>query len=94
MPTNQPNTASEVPADAHEDATAAAVLHDEQMDHVPGGGGLGGPAAANPLGGSDRTPVGASPDAPIDTGVSGGDAAATPEAKVLATENEAEAHPS
>lgn len=94
MPTNQPNAAPDLPANAREDATAAAVLHDEDMDDTPGGGGLGGAAAADPLGGSARTPGGASPDAPIDPGVSAGDAGASGEAKVLASESETEAHPS
>ena len=93
MPTDQPNSSTDLPAEPREDATAAAVLHDERMDEAPGGGGLGG-AAANPLGGSSRAPGGASPNAPIDPGVSAGDAGASAEAKVLATEGEAEAHPS
>ena len=94
MPNNQPNTATELPTDAREDATAAAVLHDERMDDTPGGGGLGGLAAADPLGGSARAPSGTSPNAPIATGVNAGDAGATAEAKVLAMETESAAHPS
>jgi hypothetical protein len=86
MSTNQPNSAQDVPADAREDATAAAVLHDEQMDDPAAGGGLGGAAAADPLGGSARAPGGASPNAPVDTGVDAGDAAASAEAKVLGSQ--------
>ena len=94
MPTGQPANATDVPAQARDDLTAAAVMNDEQMDDAPGGGGLGGAAAADPLGGSARTPKGASPNAPMDPGVSAGDAGASAEAKVLATETEAQAHPS
>ena len=86
MPTNQPNSAQDVPADAREDTTAAAVLHDEQMDDSPGGGGLGGAAAADPLGGSARVPGGASPNAPVDVGAGSGDAGASAEAKVLGSQ--------
>jgi hypothetical protein len=94
MPTNQPNNAAEMPADAREDTTAAAVLSDEQLDDPPGGGGMGGAAAADPLGGSARSPGGTSRNAPIDGGVDAGGANATAEAKVLAARDEAEAHPS
>ncbi|WP_374942987.1 hypothetical protein [Sphingomonas sp.] len=85
MPTNDPSNATDVPQDAREEATPGAVLNDADVDDSPGGGGLGGAAAANALG-SGRTPGGASPNAPIDTGVDAGDAGATAEAKVLATQ--------
>lgn len=62
------------------------MLHDEQMDDTPGGGGLGGMAAADPLGGSERTPRGTSPNAPVDAGVDAADAGAGAEARVAETQ--------
>lgn len=88
MPTDQPNSApDDLPETPRDDATAATVLHDENLDDAPGGGGLGGAAASNPLGGSARAPGGASPNSPIDTGLSGGDMQAAGEAKLRATDD-------
>lgn len=72
MPTEQPNTAADtdLPADARDDLTAATVLHDEQLDDAPGGGGLGGMAAVSGApGGSGPAAGGASPNSPIDVPV-------------------------
>jgi hypothetical protein len=63
MPTNQPNNApAETPAEAGDDATAAAVLNDEQGSTTPGGGGLRGPGASD----SASTEGGQTPNSPID----------------------------
>lgn len=69
MPTEQPNNAADtdLPADARDPESAAAVLRDEQLDDAPGGGGLGGLAAASGApGGSGPAPGGTSPNSPID----------------------------
>ncbi len=97
MPTNQPSSAPDaLPADARDDATAAAVLHDERMDDTPGGGALGGAAAADRLGGSGRAPEGSSPNAPVtppDSDVTLPDGTATREAQLRSLEDgPAEAH--
>jgi hypothetical protein len=69
---------NDLPADdARDDATAAAVLHDDTPQ--PGGGGLMGGEEAEHI----RLAGGPAPNAPIDTGVAGGSASA--EAKVRAS---------
>ena len=97
MSTDQPSNAPEdlVPRDGD---TAARVLHDDSLDRRPGGGGLGGASAADPLGGSARVAGSASPNSPIDAVVpadgSGDDARAEAEARVLASRADApEPHP-
>lgn len=78
MATQQPNIAPDNMKQAPNDAdTAATVLDDAQMDGTPGGGGLGGADAADPLSGSGRISGGATPNSPIDLHVphSGGDPA-------------------
>ena len=67
MPNSQPSNApSETPADAREEASVARQVADGSGEDAPGGGGLGGQAAADRLGGSGRTPRGTAPNAPID----------------------------
>lgn len=76
MATEQPNVAPDDTKPEPNDAdTAATVLDDAQMDRTPGGGGLGGADAADPLSGSGRTSGGATPNSPIDVPVphGGGD---------------------
>ena len=47
MASNQLSNVPETPQnDAREDTSAAAVLTDSRLDETPGGGGLGGTAAA------------------------------------------------
>ena len=96
MPTEQPTSAPDaIGDDAREQDTAAAVLHDDALDQTPGGGGLRGPAGANPLAG--RTSGGATRNSPIDTGVAPPDAdgAAAAESRAQAVEDApAEPHPS
>lgn len=99
MPTNQPSSApDDLPVDARDPATPGAVLNDDRLDKAPGGGGLGGQGAADPLEGSARTPRGTAPNAPIDvpTPDTGTDASplAGAEARVRATESDTpEPHP-
>lgn len=96
MPTQQPTSAPDaIGSDAAEQDTAAAVLHDDALDQTPGGGGLRGPAGADPL--TARTAGGATRNSPIDTGVAAPDAdgAAVAESRVQAAEDTpAEPHPS
>jgi hypothetical protein len=67
MPTNQPSNApGETPSNPGEDATAAAVLSDEQLDATPGGGGLRGRGAADSDGGSLHAGGGQTSNSPID----------------------------
>lgn len=80
MATEQPNLVPDDIKPASNDAdTASTVLDDAQMDRTPGGGGLGGADATDPLGGSGRTSGGATPNSPIDVpvpqGAGGGDPA-------------------
>ena len=83
MSTDQPSSAPQADAPKlRDDATAAAVLHDDALDQPAGGGGLGGPSAASAPG-----PAGAAtPNSPIDARVphGGGDAKAEGEARVQA----------
>jgi hypothetical protein len=47
MPTNHPSNAPDnIGSDARDDANPASVIADERLDEAPGGGGLGGAAAA------------------------------------------------
>lgn len=87
MPTQQPSSAPDDAPRPHDADTPARVLSDPAGDAIPGGGGLGGAAAADPLGGSGRTPTGTAPNAPIDVPVphSGSDAAGEAEARVRAS---------
>lgn len=85
--TEQPSATTEphdVPADARDDATAAAILHGD--DDTPGGGGLmGGPddggAAAGRGGGGNA------PNAPLDLHVDAGDAHASDDARAEAIDS-------
>ncbi len=52
--------------DAGDDATAAKIVSDIDGERTPGGGGLGGASASNPLDQSGRGSGGASPNSPID----------------------------
>lgn len=87
MPTEQPSSAPDDTPRPNDADTAAKVLHDDALDTTPGGGGLGGASAADPLGGSARTPSGTAPNAPIDVPAphSGSDAEAEAEARVAAS---------
>ena len=86
MPTEQPTSAPDTTPQPNDRDTAANVLHGS-LDMPAGGGSLGGASAADPLGGSARTPSGNAPNAPIDTGVDGdNDAAAAAEARVQASQ--------
>ena len=96
MPTEQPTSAPDMAPQPNDRETAAKVLHDDSLDTPAGGGGLGGASAADPLGGSARTPSGTAPNAPIDVGIDGdSDAAAAAEARVQASQADpVEPHPS
>ena len=92
MPTEQPSSAPDaVPTDQRDELTAAAVLHDDQMDDAPGGGGLGGAAAPIPAGGEAAGRAGAAtPNLPIDAPVphgGGGDGKAQAEALTRAVDD-------
>ena len=63
MPTEQPSNAPDGIAPRDQD-TAAGVFHDESLDTLPGGGGLG-PRSAQTGGAANGT----APNAPIDTGL-------------------------
>ena len=70
MPTEQLNTAPDaLPEDARDAATPGAVLNDTDPDKTPGGGGLGGAAAAQTPDGNGTKPSGTSPNSPIDVPV-------------------------
>lgn len=88
MPTEQPASAPDtIGTDARDDATAAAVLHDTEADKTPGGGGLGGAAAAGLP--AAAAIDGTTPNSPIDTQTPGtGDAAAGGEARLRASSDE------
>ena len=96
MSTDQPSSAPDAVEPRDRD-TAARVLNDDALDARPGGGGLGGASAADPLGGSARAPGGPSPNSPIDAsgvGSAGEDARAEAEARVQASQADpAEPHP-
>lgn len=82
MPTNQPSSAPQADApQPMEELTAAAVLHDGQLDQPAGGGGLGGASAAA---GAERAGA-ATPNSPIEaeTPHDGGEGKAEDEVKVL-----------
>ena len=65
MPDSKPNNApDEAPDRVRDDRSAAAVLNDADLDKTPGGGGLGGQAAASSVTGSLRGSHGASPNTP------------------------------
>ena len=84
MPTNQPSSAPQNTApEPTDDLTAAAVLHDEQLDEPAGGGGLGGASAAAGIGRAGA----ATPNSPIDvpTPHDGGHGKAESEARLLST---------
>ena len=73
MPTEQPSNAPDQ-VEPNDDLSAARVLSDDALDTTPGGGGLGGASAADPLGGSARGGGGQAPDTPFETATgSGGD---------------------
>lgn len=81
MPTDQPSAAPD-DLQPREEATAAAVLHDDALNQPPGGGGLGGASA----GGQGPVPAGTAPNAPIDVAVPAGatDAGTPPSADAQA----------
>lgn len=79
QPNNAPDDATPVPNDAD---TAVTVLDDAQMEGKPGGGGLGGADAADPLSGSARAGGGTTPNSPIDIPVPHGDGDPEREAQV------------
>nr|WP_317893539.1 hypothetical protein [uncultured Sphingomonas sp.] len=91
MATNQPSNAPETPqSDASDDATAAAVLTDARLDETPGGGGLGGTAAAETDPQRARPAQAATPQAgAADTATMPGH----PEAEARAQSSTAEPHP-
>ena len=96
MPTDQPSNAPDgIPPKPRDDVTAAAVMHDEQLDDAPGGGGLGGAAAADPLSGTAGPKLGATRNSPIDSGIDAdSDAKAEAEARQRAVNSgPAEPHP-
>ncbi len=72
----QPNVApDDIKPEPNDAETAATVLDDAQMNETPGGGGLGGADATDPLSGSGKVSGGAAPNSPIDIPVphGGGD---------------------
>jgi hypothetical protein len=83
MATEQPNVApDDIKPEPNDADTAATVLDDAQMDRTPGGGGLGGADAADPLSGAGRTSGGQTPNSPIDVPVPHGDGDPTREAQL------------
>lgn len=69
MPTDQPSNAPDV-VTPRDDDTASRVLQDEAQETRPGGGGLGPQSARQ-----GTASHGTAPNAPIDTGLPGEDAA-------------------
>ena len=68
MPDTSPSNAPDDLTPRTDDSVAKQV--ENVGEDTTGGGGLGGAAAAEPLAGSARGKGGASPNSPIDTGVS------------------------
>jgi hypothetical protein len=65
MPDSTPSNApEEAPDRVRDETSAAAAMRDADLDKTPGGGGLGGDAAAEPVAGSLRGSRGASPNTP------------------------------
>lgn len=82
MPDQQPNDAPDTVRPRDPD-TAAVQLGDSALATQPGGGGLG-PRAGNAGDGVSVDAHGTAPNSPLDTGLSGEDAAA--EARVRSTQ--------
>ena len=79
QPKLAPDDITPEPKDAD---TAATVLDDARMTETPGGGGLGGADAADPLSGSGKMSGGATPNSPIDVPVPHGGGDPTREAQI------------
>jgi hypothetical protein len=94
MPTNQPNSAPQGnPPEPRDDLTAAAVLTDDRLDSQPGGGGLGGQAAAEGSPDASRPQEASTRSTPQTPNVTAEDAPGRAEAEARLQSDTADPHP-